>query len=226
MKKTLKIIILGSLFTTNLVSAPVKGMFASVKFGGKGIYQDHKYVSPSGSTGKFDNLKIGSFLGLGFGILNQVEKSKAVLGGEVEANLNQAGKKYILDVGNGAEGNLAITNPYSFGAYGIAGVMMTPHVMVYTKAGYAWMRTNLKYTNLQNENPNSQTFKKTMSGVSGGGGASYLLTDKIIIGAEYLYSRPTPITPRKNDTVEGGQKRTFEYSPTVHSLGLKISYLF
>ena len=83
-----------------------------------------------------------------------------------------------------------------------------------------------KYTNLNKENPSYHTYKKTMSGLSGGPGVNYLLTNKFMIGGEYLYYRPNQITPRNNDTAVGGQKRKFVYSPTVHTVSLKLTVLF
>ena len=211
---------------TPLAADPVNGLFASLNLGGVGIFQNHEYTSPSNAVDNKKKLKIGTSFGLSFGILHQVEQTKVVAGGEVSASLNKTTQKYDLNTGGDIEGSLSITNPYSFGAYGIAGMMMTPKLMFYAKAGYAWMRAELKYTNLNKENPSYHTYKKTMSGLSGGPGVNYLLTNKFMIGGEYLYYRPNQITPRNNDTAVGGQKRKFVYSPTVHTVSLKLTVLF
>lgn len=222
-----KLVLATSFLVTALSADPVRGMFASLNVGGALSSQNHDYTNPTGATGKENKSKLSSSFGLGFGILNQVEKTKAVVGGEASFALNQSKQKYTLHVSGGnPEGNLNITNPYTFGIYGIVGMMMTPKLMFYGKAGYAWMKTQLKYTDLNNENPNSQTYKKTMSGLSGGAGVNYLMANKFMIGGEYLYYLPSSITPRNNNSPQGGQIRKFVYHPTAHSFSLKLSMLF
>ena len=195
---------------TPLAADPVNGLFASLNLGGVGIFQNHEYTSPSNAVDNKKKLKIGTSFGLSFGILHQIEQTKVVAGGEVSGSLNKTTQKYDLNTGGDIEGSLS----------------MTPKLMFYAKAGYAWMRAELKYTNLNKENPSYHTYKKTMSGLSGGPGVNYLLTNKFMIGGEYLYYRPNQITPRNNDTAVGGQKRKFVYSPTVHTVSLKLTVLF
>ncbi len=222
-----KLVLSACVLVTSLSADPVRGMFASINVGGGLVAQNHDYTSPTGATGKETKSKLSTSFGLSLGMLNQIEKTKAVVGGEVSFSLNQSRQKYTLSVNGGnPEGNLNITNPYTFGAYGIVGMMMTPKLMFYGKAGYAWMKTQLKYTDLNNENPNSQTYKKTMSGLSAGGGANFLLSNKFMVGGEYLYYSPKSITPRDNKTPQGGQTRKFVYHPTVHTFSLKLSMLF
>ena len=100
---------------------------------------------------------------------------------------------------------------------------MTPKLMFYAKAGYAWVKTTLKYTGISEGNA---SYSKILAGISGGGGAYYLLTDKIMLGCEYLIHVPGPTTPRDNSYAVGGQKRKFVYHPTIHSINLKVSMLF
>ncbi|MBP9829488.1 MAG: porin family protein [Proteobacteria bacterium] len=227
MRNFSRAILTASIFATSLSADPVRGVFASLNIGGAFISQNHDYTGPSGATNKEKISKLSTAFGASFGLLNQIEKTKAVIGGEASFSLNQARQKYTLNANGGnTDGNLTITNPYSFGVYGIAGMMMTPKLMFYGKAGYAWIKTQLKYTGLNGENPNFQTYKKTMSGVSGGAGINYLLTNKFMVGAEYLYHSPSSITPRNNNTPQGGQVRKFVYHPSVHTLNLKLSMLF
>lgn len=214
-------------FTTSLYADPVRGMFASLNLGASVAFQNHDYTGPTGASDKQKKAKISPSFGLSLGLLNQIEKTKAVVGGEVSFTLPQSRQKYALNASSGtADGNLSIKNPYIVGAYGIAGMMLTPKLMLYGKAGYAWMKTELKYTNLNNENPNFQTYKKTMSGLGGGAGVNYLLTNKIMLGGEYLFYTPKSITPRNNSSPQGGQSRKFVYHPSVHSVSMKLSMLF
>jgi len=214
-------------FTTCLFADPVRGMFASLNLGASVAFQNHDYTGQTGAVDKQKKTKIAPSFGVSLGLLNQIEKTKAVVGGEVSFTLPQSRQKYALNRSSGtADGNLTIKNPYILGVYGIAGLMLTPKLMLYGKAGYAWMKTELKYTDLRNENPNFQTYKKTMSGLGGGAGANYLLTNKIMLGAEYVYYAPKSITPRNNNSSQGGQLRRFVYHPSIHSLSMKLSMLF
>lgn len=227
MKNFNKLTLVACLFITSLSADPVRAIFASLNLGGMLIFQNHDYTNPTGATGKEKKTNLSTSFGLSLGMLNQVEKTKTVVGGEASFSLNQAKQKYTLNVSGGnPEGNLSITDPYSFGAYGIVGMMMTPKLMLYGKAGYAWMKTQLKYTDLSGENPNFQTYKKTMSGLSGGGGVNFLMSNKFMVGGEYLYYSPKSITPRNNNSSQGGVTRKFVYHPTVHTLSLKLSMLF
>lgn len=223
-----KIILATCILATPLAADPVRGLFASLNLGGRLTSQNHDYTNPGGAVGKETKMNTSTSFGISLGMLNQVEKTKAVVGGEVSVSMNQSKASYNLKVdGGNPEGRVSITNPFTFGVYGIAGMMMTPKLMFYAKAGYAWTTNQLKYTNLNNnENPSNQTYKKTMSGLSGGGGANFLVTNKFMVGGEYLYHAPKEITPRNNDSPQGGQKRKFVYHPTVHTVSLKLSILF
>lgn len=214
-------------FMASLSADPVRGMFCSLNLGGSLVFQNHDYTGPSGAVEKQKKAKFSPSFGASFGLLNQLEKTKAVVGGEVSFTLPQARQKYALNASSGTQdGELSIKNPYIFGAYGIAGMMITPKLMIYGKAGYAWMKTQLKYTNLNNENPNFQNYKKTLSGLSGGAGINYLISNKFMLGGEYLFYSPNSITLRKNNSPQGGQFRKFVYHPSVHTLSLKLSMLF
>jgi len=227
MKNFSRVVLIASIFVTSLSADPVRGIFASLNLGGAFISQNHDYTSPSGATNKEKTSKLSTTFGASLGLLNQIEKTKAVIGGEASFSLNQTRQKYTLNVNGGStDGNLTVTAPYTFGVYGIAGMMMTSKLMFYGKAGYAWMKTQLKYTALNGENPNFQTYKKIMSGLSGGAGINYLLTNKLMVGGEYLYYSPSSITPRNNNASQGGQTRKFVYHPSVHTLSLKLSMLF
>ncbi len=228
MRNFSKLILAICIFTASLAADPVRGLFASLNLGLRFTPQNHDYTNPNGAVGKETKLNTSTSFGLSLGMLNQMEKSKIVVGGEASLSMNQSKANYSLHVdGGGTEGKLSITNPYTLGVYGIAGMMMTPKLMFYGKAGYAWTTNQLKYTELNNgENPSSRMYKKTMSGLSGGGGLNFLVTNKFMVGGEYLYHAPKEITPRKNDTAEGGQKRKFVYHPSVHTVSLKLSMLF
>ncbi len=228
MRNLNKIILATCILAAPLAADPVRGLFASLNLGGMGTFQNHDYTNPAGTVGKETTLNIAPSFGLSLGMLNQIEKTKVVLGGEVSLSMNTAKQKYTLSVAGGSpEGSLSITDPYTFGVYGITGMMMTPKLMFYAKAGYAWMTTQLKYTNLNNnENPNFQTYKKTMSGLTGGGGLNFLVTNKFMIGGEYLYYNPKQMILRNNDSPQGGVSRKFVYHPTVHTVSLKFSILF
>lgn len=228
MKNISKIILTTCVFATPLAADPVRGLFASLNLGGRFTSQNHDYTNAAGKEGKETKVNPSTSFGVSLGMLNQIEKTKAVIGGEVSISMNQSKASYNLQVegGGSPDGKVNITNPYTFGVYGIAGMMMTPKLMFFAKAGYAWTTNQLKYTNLKNENPSSQTYKKTMSGLSGGGGANFLVTNKFIVGGEYLYHAPKEITPRNNDSPQGGQTRKFVYHPTVHAVSLKLSLLF
>lgn len=228
MRNLNKIILTICVFAPPLAADPVRGLFASLNLGGRFTFQNHDYTNPGGKEGKETKVNTAPSFGISLGMLNQIEKTKVVVGGEVSVSRNQSKANYNLQVeGSGTEGRVSITNPYTLGVYGIAGMMMTPKLMFYAKAGYAWTTNQLKYTNLNNnENPPSKTYKKTMSGLSGGGGINFLLTNKFMVGGEYLYHAPKEITPRNNDSPQGGQKRKFVYHPTVHAVTLKLSILF
>lgn len=224
-----KIILAIYALATPLAANPVRSLFASLNLSGRFTFQNHNYTNPAGKEGKETKVNTSTSFGVSLGMLNQIEKTKAVLGGEISISMNQSKAKYNLQVegGGGPEGKVSITNPYTFGVYGIAGMMMTPKLMFYAKAGYAWTTNQLKYTNLNNnENPGNQIYKKTMNGLSGGGGINFLATNKFMVGGEYLYHAPKEITPRNNDSSQGGQKRKFVYHPTVHAISLKLSVLF
>jgi opacity protein-like surface antigen len=228
MRKITKAILTVTILATPLAADPVRGLFASLNLGLRFTPQNHDYTNPNGAVGKETKLNTSTSFGLSLGMLNQMEKSKVVVGGEVSVAMNQSKGNYSLHVdGAGTEGKVSITNPYTLGVYGIAGMMMTPKLMFYAKAGYAWMTNQLKYTDLdRGENPSSRTYKKTMGGLSGGGGLNFLVTNKFMVGGEYLYHAPKEITPRKNDSPEGGQRRKFVYHPSVHTVSLKLSMLF
>lgn len=228
MKNLGKTILATCILATPLAADPVRGLFASLNLGGRFTPQNHDYTNPGGAVGKETKMNTSTSFGVSLGMLNQIEKTKAVVGGEVSVSMNQSKASYNLKVdGGNPEGRVSITNPFTFGVYGIAGMMMTPKLMFYAKAGYAWTTNQLKYTNLNNnENPSSKTYKKTMSGLSGGGGANFLVTNKFMVGGEYLYHAPKEITPRNNDSPQGSQKRKFVYHPTVHTVSLKLSILF
>jgi opacity protein-like surface antigen len=219
--KTLLIIII---IATPLAAAPVRGLFASINLGCRYTSQNHDYTNNTGAVGKETKGELATSFGLSFGMLNQVEKTKAVVGGEVSISMNQSKANYNLQVSGGQpEGKVEITNPYTFGGYAILGTMMTPKLMFYAKAGYAWVKTTLKYKGLSEGDAN---YSKTMAGISGGGGANYLITDKIMIGCEYLIHVPGQTAPRDNSYAVGGQKRKFVYHPTIHSVMIRLSMLF
>ena len=69
-------------------------------------------------------------------------------------------QKYSLRASNApSDGKITIKNPYSFGACGILGTMLTPKILVYAKAGFAMCQSQIKYSALQNgENPNFKNF--------------------------------------------------------------------
>lgn len=216
------------LLIPSLAADPVRGLFASLNLGLRLTSQKHDYTNPTGGVGKETKLNTATSFGLSVGMLNQIEKTKVVVGGEGSIAMTQSKANYNLHVdGGGTEGKVNITNPYTFGVYGIAGMMMTPKLMFYAKAGYAWMTAQLKYKDLNNnENPNHKTYRKTMSGLSGGAGVNFLTSNKFMVGGEYLLHVPSESTPRNNDTSIGGQKRKFVYHPTAHTIGLKLSLLF
>ena len=142
--------------------------------------------------------------------------------------MSSATQKYVLRAANGpSEGNVQIKNPLNFGPTGILGTMITPKLMLYAKAGFAWNSFQLKYSNLNNnERPNSKTYKKFLRGPVAGAGANYLLTNKIMIGGEYMYFHPSEITPRKLSNPEGGVARQYKFGPTMHQVVVKLSMLF
>lgn len=227
MKTSYKAIFAIAPFMASLSADPVRGVFASLNLGTSIVFQNHNYTNQTGSIDKQKKAKISPSLGASLGLLNQIEKSKVVMGTEACFTSPQSRQKYVLNASSGSsDGNLSIKNPYIFGVYGIIGTMVSPKFMLYGKAGYAWMKTELKYTNLRNENPNFQTYKKTLSGLSGGFGINYLITNKLMLGGEYLYYSPKSITPRNNETPQGGQLRKFVYHPAVHNLSMKLSLLF
>lgn len=211
-----------------LAADPVRNLYISLHFGGQGTYQNHTYTNPSGKDGKETKLNLAPVYGLNFGILNQIEKTKMVVGGEVFYNMSGASQKYVLRADNGpAEGNVHIKNSYNFGPAGIMGIMLSTKIMIYAKAGFGWNGFSLKYANLNNnEMPNSKNYKKTLKGLLGGAGANYLLNNKFMIGAEYTYFHPNEITLRKLSNPEGGVARQYKYGPTIHQAVLKISLLF
>lgn len=221
------LLVLGTSLST-LAADPVRGLFASVHVGGQGTYENHTYTNPAGADGKEEKLNISAVYGINFGILNQIEKTKAVVGGEVFLNMSSATQKYVLRAANGpSEGNVQIKNPLNFGPTGILGTMITPKLMLYAKAGFAWNSFQLKYSNLNNnERPNSKTYKKFLRGPVAGAGANYLLTNKIMIGGEYMYFHPSEITPRKLSNPEGGVARQYKFGPTMHQVVVKLSMLF
>ena len=213
-----------ALISSPLAAAPVRGIFASVNLGCRYTSQNHDYTNNTGAVGKETKGELATSFGLSFGLLNQVEKTKAVVGGEVSVAMNQSKTSYNLQAAGGQpEGNVEIANPYTFGGFAILGTMMTPKLMLYAKAGYAWVTTTLKYKGLTEGNEN---YSKTLAGVSGGGGANYLITDKVMIGCEYLIHMPGQTNPRNNSYPVGGQKRKFVYHPTIHLINIRVSMLF
>ena len=219
-----KILVTTILLAAPLSASPVRGLFASLNLGCRYTSQNHDYTNNTGAVGKETKGELATTFGLSFGMLNQVEKTKAVVGGEVNVSMNQSKADYNLQTSGGAvEGKVSIANPYTFGGFAILGTMMTPKLMFYAKAGYAWVKTTLKYTGISEGNA---SYSKILAGISGGGGAYYLLTDKIMLGCEYLIHVPGPTTPRDNSYAVGGQKRKFVYHPTIHSINLKVSMLF
>lgn len=226
---TKKILLVGLIaISSGLFADPVRGLFASVNFGGLGTYNNHTYTNSAGQEGKEESLSAAATYGMNFGLLNQIEKTKVVVGGEVFFNMTSANKKYVLKSANGpAEGDLQIKNTYNFGPCGIAGMMLTPKLMFYTKLGFAWNCFRLKYSNLNNnERPNSKNYKKTLSGPAGGAGANYLINNKFMIGCEYMYFHPSEITPRKLSEPQGGVARQYKFAPTIHQVVIKLSLLF
>ena len=221
-----KLLITTIVIVTPLSAAPVRGLFASLNLGCRYTNQNHDYTNSTGGVGKETKGELATSFGLSFGLLNQIEKTKAVIGGEVSVSMNQSKANYTLKVDGGQpEGKLEIKNPYTFGGFAILGAMITPKLMLYTKAGYAWVTATLKYKGLA-ETPSDTTYNKKLGGISGGGGFNYLITDKVMVGAEYLIHVPAESTPRDNTVVINGQKRKFVYHPTIHSINLKISPLF
>ncbi len=219
-----KLLITTIVIVTPLSAAPVRGLFASLNLGCRYTNQNHDYTNNTGGVDNQTKGELATSFGLSFGLLNQVEKTKAVIGGEVSVSMNQSKISYNLQVSGGQpEGKVSIANPYTFGGFGILGTMLTPKLMLYAKAGYAWVTTTLKYTGLTEGN---ESYKKTMGGISGGGGINYLITDKVMVGGEYLIHVPAASTPRDNAVAINGQKRKFVYHPTIHSINLKVSILF
>lgn len=214
-----------SIVLVSAISAsPVRGLFGSLNLGCRYTTQNHDYTNNGGAVGKETKGELATTFGLSFGLLNQVEKTKAVVGGEVSVSMNQSKITHNLQPSGGqVEGKVSIANPYTFGGFAILGTMMTPKLMFYAKAGYAWVKTTLKYTDISE---GTASYSKTMAGVCGGGGAYYLITDKFMIGCEYLIHVPGGTTPRDNSYAVGGQKRKFVYHPTIHSVNLKASMLF
>lgn len=224
MNFTKKLLITTITIISPLSASPVRGLFASFNLGCRYTSQNHDYTNNAGAVSKETKGELATTFGLSFGLLNQVEKTKAVVGGEVSISMNQSKASYNLQgTGGQVDGKVSIANPYTFGGFAILGTMMTPKLMLYAKAGYAWVTTTLKYTGLSEGDAN---YRKTLAGVSGGGGAYYLITDKVMIGCEYLIHVPGQATPRDNSYSVNGQKRKFVYHPTIHSVNLKVSMLF
>ena len=218
--------IISVLIVSPLSADPVRGLFAGINAGARYSIQNHDYTNSTGAVGKQKQGELATSFGISLGLLNQIEKTKAVVGGEVSASMNQSKINYTLQTdGGNPEGKLNIKNPYTFGGYGILGTMITPKLMLYAKAGWAWVSSTLQYSGLS-ENPSSSKYSKTINGPSGGAGANYLITNKIMIGGEYLIHVPTASTPRDNTIPINGVKRKFVYHPTVHAVNVCVKFLF
>lgn len=228
MKKQILVFAVLAASLSGLSADPVRGVFAALHAGAIGTYENHTYTNPAGQDGKENKLNLAAAYGFNFGLLNQIESTKAVVGGEIFFSMSSAVQKYVLRAANGpSEGSVQIKNPYNFGPAGILGTMITPKLMLYAKAGMAWNLFRLKYSDLnRNESPNSKTYKKYLRGPIGGVGASYMITNKLMIGGEYTYFHPSEITPRKLSNPEGGIARQYKFGPTMHQVVAKISLLF
>ncbi len=210
----------------NLNAGPLTGVVASVDVGGRLTFQNHDYTGPQGKTGKSTDNNISGVAGTSIGYIKQAEKSKLLIGGEVFFHLSSAKKSYALRIENGEpEGRVNIKNPLTFGGCLIAGAMITPKFYGYGKVGYGWMKSELRYSNLDGESPNHKNYQFYQPGLLAGAAIGAKLGN-LLPRLDYTYHLVRSHEPRRDTELVNGVKKNFKYHPVCHTLTLKVGFLF
>jgi opacity protein-like surface antigen len=207
--------------------ASTQGFFVSGNVGGVFQSGNHVYISDSGREGKQNLKSFGAAAGASVGYLHETAGAKLIFGGEVFGAITTLNAKKDLHVKDGVlEGKVGIKPKNFFGAAILAGMPINPRVILYGRLGYEFNRFAFDYSNLTFQTPTVEKYNKTLKGLAPGAGALYKLTDKLIFGAEYVFSLEGKVKLRDDKAPINGAKRGYVFSGHAQRLMARLIYVF
>lgn len=214
--------ILGALVVTTTVafSSPYGGLFAGVGLGAGMANNEINYFDiGNGASGKTTANKIGLYYQAHVGYLHEVGDSKTMIGGDIYFNSSSVDKAVHLKADVlGSAGALKAKRSSGYGIAVIAGKLVNPKVMVYTRLGYETSRYNMT---LALDGQQDKTFNSNYTGMVPGVGLNYKATSNMLIGVGYDFAG---LATKKVIYQDAAQ--TIELKPVEHRLMVKVSFVF
>lgn len=206
------------LTTTAAVSNNYGGVFVGGGLGMGGMRSESKYTDIVQGNGKTNLNKFGAAYQLHTGYLTEIGSSKTMVGGEIYLNGSSAKKEGDIGIDGGAVvGSMSLKRSLGYGVALIAGKLVNPKVMVYARIAYEMSRYNI---DLKLAGAQSQSIKKTYSGVVPGAGIDYKVAPNVIVGLGYDYAG---LFGNKAVYEQGNQK--IEVNPSEHRIMAKVSFV-
>lgn len=224
----MKNILLGLAFAliSNMTYAS-QGIFVSGNAGGLFQSGKHIYTNDAAKEGKQELKSFGGVVSGGLGYLHELSESKIVFGLETFVGMSTVNSKKDLQVKDGsAEGKVGIKPRAFFGASILTGMAINPRVILYGRLGYEFTRFSFEYADLTFQTPTAQKYTKTLKGLAPGAGAFYKLTDKILLGGEYVFSMQGKVKLREETATINGAKRGYTFSGHAQRVMARLIYVF